>query len=159
MSHSSGRPGGQIILTKPRKRSHGLARKSMLIKTSLWTVAFAACCVSATAAEQDADALAKQLANPVAALISVPLQFNWDTGLAANGLGDKFLLNVQPVIPVSLNEKWNVISRTIVPLAAQSNVVPGDNHQSGLGDTIQSLFFSPKQPISGWIVGAGPAIL
>jgi hypothetical protein len=108
----------------------------------------------------DADVLAKQLANPVAALISVPMQLNWDTGLAANGLGDKYLLNVQPVIPVSLNDKWNMISRTIIPLAAQSDVVPGDAHQSGLGDITQSLFFTPKDPLpGGWIVGVGPAML
>jgi hypothetical protein len=112
------------------------------------------------AAAADADALAKQLANPVAALISVPLQLNWDTGLAANGLGDKWLLNVQPVIPFPLNDRWNIISRTILPVAAQSDVVPGDNHQSGLGDLTQSFFFSPKQPLAGgWIVGAGPALL
>src|SRR6516165_557842 len=102
---------------------------------------------AAEAASQDADALAKQLANPVADLISVPLQLNWDTGLAENGVGEKWLLNIQPVIPISLNDKWNIISRTILPVVAQSNVVPGDPHQSGLGDTTQSLFFSPKAPV------------
>jgi len=113
----------------------------------------------AEAPNQDTDALAKQLANPVADLISVPLQLNWDTGLAENGVGQKWLLNIQPVIPISLNDKWNVISRTILPVVAQSNVVPGDPHQSGLGDTTQSFFFSPKAPVGGWIIGVGPAIL
>jgi hypothetical protein len=124
------------------------------------------CCAAAwsssavAADENDPDALAKKLSNPIAALISVPLQLNWDTGLAANGLGDKYLLNVQPVIPIELTDTWNVISRTIIPFAAQSDVVPGDPHQSGLGDITQSLFFSPKEPLpGGWIVGAGPALL
>jgi hypothetical protein len=66
---------------------------------------------------------------------------------------------VQPVIPFALNDKWNLISRTIVPFAAQSDVIPGDPHESGLGDITQSLFFSPKNPIGGWIIGAGPALL
>lgn len=111
----------------------------------------------AEAAEADADAVAKQLANPVAALISVPLQLNWDTGLAADGLGQKWLLNVQPVIPMVISDKWNLISRTIVPLEAQSDVVPGDAHVSGLGDLAESLFFSPREPLpGGWIIGAGP---
>jgi Putative MetA-pathway of phenol degradation len=110
----------------------------------------------ASAQQHDADALAKQLANPVASLISVPFQLNYDTGYANNG--EKWLLNVQPVIPISLNDKWNLISRTILPIIDQKNVL-NDGSQSGLGDTVQSFFFSPKDPVGGWIVGVGPAML
>ncbi|MGE0639790.1 MAG: transporter [Thermoanaerobaculia bacterium] len=122
----------------------------------------AVCGTSARAQEggaQDADALAKALSNPVAALISVPLQLNYDSGYGAGGDGDRFTLNIQPVIPVGISDDWNLISRTIVPLVSQSDVV-GDSSQSGLGDIVQSFFFSPKEPTaSGWIWGLGPAFL
>jgi hypothetical protein len=96
------------------------------------------------------DLIAKQLSNPVAALISVPLQLNYDSGYASGN--DKWTLNIQPVVPISISEKWNVISRTILPVVTQ-----GD---TGIGDITQSLFFSPKAPTSsGWIVGVGPAFL
>lgn len=78
----------------------------------------------------DADALAKALSNPVAALISVPFQFNYDSGYGASGDGERWALNVQPVVPMSLNAEWNLISRTIVPLISQSDVV-GNGSESG----------------------------
>lgn len=102
--------------------------------------------------------LAKQLSNPVASLISLPLQLNWDTGLGPNGT-DRYVLNVQPVIPFELNSNWNMISRTIVPLVDLESPAPGIGGAQGVGDIIQSLFFSPVAPVSGWIIGFGPVFL
>jgi hypothetical protein len=111
-------------------------------------------------AQDSAASLAKQLANPVAALISVPFQLNYDQDIGPADDGDRWLMNVQPVVPVTLNEDWNLISRTILPVVSQSDIYPGAGSQSGLGDIVQSVFFSPKQPTAGgWIWGAGPVFL
>ena len=102
--------------------------------------------------------LAKKLSNPVAALISVPFQFNADYGIGANN-GTRYLTNIQPVIPIDLNPEWNLISRTILPVIVQDDVV-GSSSQSGIGDVLQSVFFSPKAPTAdGLIWGAGPVLL
>jgi hypothetical protein len=105
-----------------------------------------------------AAALAKATQNPIASLISLPLQNNFDWGAGPNDDGFRATLAVQPVIPFSLNENWNVISRTIVPYVYQENVI-GTSSQSGLADTTESLFFSPMSPTKdGWIWGAGPVL-
>ena len=114
------------------------------------------------AASADSDAeLAMKAQNPISAMISFPLQLNYDEGYGATGDGEKWLLNVQPVIPFDLGSDWNLISRTIVPLIDQKDFVAGGAlDESGVGDVLQSLFFSPKAPTAGgWIWGVGPALL
>ncbi len=104
--------------------------------------------------------LAQQLSNPIANLISVPFQNNFEWGYGLDGDGFRYTLNVQPVIPVSISPNANVISRTIMPIIAQNNVTGAGTSQFGLGDVVQSLFFSPKAASSSGVVwGAGPVFL
>jgi len=120
----------------------------------------------------EADKLAKQLSNPISSLISVPFQANEDFGYGPSHNGYKFTLNIQPVIPISLNKDWNLILRTILPVVSQhdlfyvenqprnSPLQPQNRSQDGLSDTTQSFFLSPKQPGPfGLIWGLGPAFL
>jgi hypothetical protein len=110
---------------------------------------------SPTAEVDQAAELAKKLANPVASLVSVPFQANYDFGIGAND-AQRFTLNFQPVIPLSISDDWNLIVRTILPFIDAESPAPGISSASGLGDTLQSFFFSPKEPVGGWILAGGP---
>ena len=116
---------------------------------------------SGTAPSDAANAaeLAKKLQNPIASLISVPIQNNWDFGIGpADAM--RYTVNIQPVIPFSLTTDWNLITRTILPVIYAESPVPGGDNTAGLGDIVQSVFFSPKAPTSGgWIWGVGPVFL
>lgn len=108
----------------------------------------------------DSESLAKKLSNPIASLISVPFQLNGDFGSGLADEGEKYTLNVQPVIPISITSSTNMIVRTIVPIVYQDNLRGDGNSDFGLGDTVQSIFLSPKAPTSGGLIwGAGPVFL
>ena len=111
----------------------------------------------ATATAADDVELAKKLSNPIADLISAPIQSNYDFGIGV-GDGTRWTTNIQPVIPFSITDNWNVVSRTVLPLIDQEGIAPGDEGDAfGLGDTVQSFFFSPKVCSPIW--GVGPAFL
>jgi len=116
---------------------------------------------SATARAEDGptstEALAKAAQNPVADMISVPFQFNTNFGYGPYSETQE-VINIQPVIPISLSPDWNLITRTIVPVISQPRLEPDSNRTFGLGDTTVSAFLSPAH--SGkFIWGVGPAVL
>ena len=115
---------------------------------------------STSGADKGGDAeLAQELSNPLADLMSIPFQMNYDRDIGPRDDGWKLQTNIQPVIPFSLNADWNLISRTIVPVIYQDDIFPGAGSQFGLGDINLSLFFSPKKPSAGVTWGVGPVLL
>ena len=141
------------------------------------TIATAQQPAAAAPAADNTEELAKKLSNPISDLVSIPFQFNWRQKVGPLELS-QFILNIQPVIPFSLNKNWNMIARVIMPFIGQPPLyVDGeadfhkekasrideapfrfDGAASGIGDITASLFFSPKTT-SGFTWGVGPAFV
>ena len=115
---------------------------------------------STSDAAHDSNAeIAKELANPIADLVHLPVQINYDQDIGTDDDGWRLQTNIQPVIPFHLSDDWNLISRTILPVIHQKDIFPGAGSQFGLGDTTLSLFLSPKKATAGGILwGAGPIL-
>jgi hypothetical protein len=138
----------KVPMTRDRKLVLAVATMALALAAPAW------------AQEDQAAELAKKLANPVASLISVPLQYNHDEYGGSNDGASASKLIIQPVIPFSLNNDWNLITRTLIPLVDQKGFPVAALNESGLSDTTASFFFSPKSPTAGgWIWGAGPVLL
>ena len=99
--------------------------------------------------------LAKKLSNPVADLVSVPFQLNWEQGVGPDDQ-TRFVLNVQPVMPFGLNPKWNLIARVIMPFVSQPPLFVGGQSVFGISDVLASFFLSPTSGSIVW--GVGPVI-
>ena len=115
------------------------------------------------AAAVNAEELRKQAQNPVASLISVPIQDNFNFSIGPSDRTQN-VLNIQPVIPLSLSKNWNLIVRWITPIVYQPLPVPqgsGSTLQStgvyGLGDMNPSFFIVPKKSKIIW--GIGPTLI
>ncbi len=122
----------------------------MKVRIMVCTLAVMLAVSSVGFAQSEAE-LAKAAQNPVSSMISLPFQNNTNFGIGPYNRTQN-ILNIQPVIPVSL-DKWNLINRIIVPLLWQ----PYDSTESkfGLSDINYTLFLSPAK--AGKIVwGIGP---
>jgi len=109
------------------------------------------------AQSQDAGELAKASQNPIGNMVSLPFQNNTSFGIGPNDAVSN-VLNIQPVYPVSLSPKWNLVNRAIIPLIYREEVFPGTGSVSGLGDISYTAFISPAKP-GKLIWGVGPALL
>jgi hypothetical protein len=100
--------------------------------------------------------LARMVQNPLANLVSVPFQNNFNFGVGANNVL-QYVVNFQPVIPFSLNENWNVITRSILPIMDTPSPAPGVRSAFGLGDLNSTWLVSPNT--SGkFVCGLGPSM-
>ena len=121
-------------------------------------VAMGVALASPAHADMSATELAKLAQNPVGNLVSVPFQNNTNFNYGPLN-GTQNILNIQPVIPISVNKDWNIITRTILPLVWQPALVQGDNTTFGLGDLQLSAFLSPSEPGPGGLIWGAGAIM
>jgi hypothetical protein len=131
-----------------------MQRRSRLCAVA--AIALATLAMAPAYGEMSAEELAKLAQNPVGNLISLPFQNNTNLRFGPEK-GTQNILNIQPVIPISVNNEWNVITRTIVPVVSMPPLFPGDDRTNGLGDTQFTAFLSPASP-GKWIWGAGPIL-
>ncbi|BDG70447.1 hypothetical protein [Roseomonas fluvialis] len=114
--------------------------------------------VAPPASSASATELAKKLQNPIGDLYSFPFQSNTNFRVGPNN-GTQEILNIQPVIPIHVNEDWNIITRTILPLVWNPSFQPfADTVPFGSGPITFSAFLSPSKPVNGWLWAVGPVL-
>jgi NADPH2:quinone reductase len=140
----------------PQRRRHAPQRPARSVGLLLGAWVLALCFVVQPVQAQNTPEIAKQAQNPIASLISVPFEndFNPRTGINKE---DSYVMEMKPVVPLTLSNDWNLITRTIIPVIQVPDLAPGVDGTSGIGDVQTSLFLSPAK--TGAVIwGAGPMV-
>jgi len=136
---------------RSQKRNH---RGIVLLFASTILLALS---TSVFAQSDDTEALAQAAQNPLASMISLPFQNNTNFDYGPEG-GTQNTLNIQPVWPFELNDDWDFITRTILPVVSVPGFTPSEGTTTGLGDTVFTGWFSPSA-VSDWTWGVGPVVV
>jgi len=133
-------------------------KKYLITTLVIITIVFTRSTLAQASEEANAKELAMKLANPVSSLISVPFQNSSDIGIG-DYKGTRNTLNIQPVVPASLTNDINLVTRVILPVVTQQNITGVGESEAGLGDAVVSMFFNPADSKEGFTWGAGPVFL
>jgi hypothetical protein len=136
--------GEQIMKIKPAVALMTILAVTVLLSTGVW------------AADESEEDLAKKVQNPVADLISVPFQNNFNFNVGPED-DLQYVLNIQPVVPIHLSKDWNLITRTILPIISQPGFTADQDRVNGMGDIQLTGFLSPSNS-EGLIWGVGPIV-
>jgi hypothetical protein len=139
-------------MEKHMRRSH---IRAIIVIAAASLAAVPAIAQEAAGGESASD-LAQELSNPIADLVSVPIQFNFADGVGPDE-ATRTIMNVQPVVPFALSDDWNLIGRWIMPFVNQPSLAPGLGPSSGMGDILFSAFLSPRRS-GGMTWGVGPVL-
>jgi len=153
---------GQVIKLIPAKKtgqSANVNQQKIRSSTALQTIAivYMLGLAGISFAQDDSESLAKAAQNPLASMISLPFQNNTNFDYGPDD-DVQNILNIQPIWPFKLNDDWNLITRTILPVMSVPALTPGGSRTTGLGDTTFTGWFSPSAA-SKWIWGAGPVLV
>lgn len=108
---------------------------------------------------QSEELLLQKLANPLAALASLSTSLEFDYHIGPGLDGHRTTLFARPTIPVQLSDSWTVLSRTIVPVIYQEEVLPGGGTQAGVGDVTEAAYLATMEAgPRGWVGGIGPIV-
>ena len=108
-----------------------------------------------TVRKANEDDIAKELENPIGNLTILPFE-NYTNFQVGPNKGTQNILEFEPVVPVHLNADWNLISRAIIPVVWNPDLSPFPSVPQAFAPTDFSAFLSPRNPVNGWTVGAGP---
>ena len=109
------------------------------------------------ASKANEDDIAKESENPIGNLTILPFE-NYTNFQVGPNKGTQNILEFEPVVPFHISQDWNIIARAVIPVVWNPDLSPFPSVPQAFAPTDFSAFLSPRNPINGWTVGAGPIV-